>query len=89
MACGRQGGGKKENNQYHREWQNMLKVITALQAMLIARESNEDGGYTLEALLVGTIGVALIITLFAPIQGVIGTIINSVEDLINNPPAVP
>ncbi len=67
----------------------MLKVITALQAMLMTRESNEDGGYTLEALLVGTIGVALIITLFAPIQAVIGTIIDSVEDLINNPPAVP
>ena len=59
----------------------MKEIIEALSAALTASK-DEAGGYTLEALLIGAVGVALIITLFQPVQDLFNAAINAVTALL-------
>ena len=56
----------------------MLKVIVALQTALIEAKEKEDGGYTLEALLIGAVGVAIVLALAAPVRELFQTAIDAV-----------
>lgn len=56
----------------------MLKVIVALQTTLIEAKEKEDGGYTLEALLIGAVGVAIVLALAAPVRELFQTAIDAV-----------
>jgi hypothetical protein len=56
----------------------MLKVIVALQTALIEAKEKEDGGYTLEALLIGAVGVAIVLALAAPVRDLFQTAIDAV-----------
>lgn len=59
----------------------MKEIIEALSAALTANK-DETGGYTLEALLIGAVGVALIITLFQPVQDLFNAAIGAVTNLL-------
>lgn len=59
----------------------MKEIIETLSAALQASK-DESGGYTLEALLIGAVGVALIITLFQPVQDLFNAAISAVTDLL-------
>ncbi len=54
----------------------MKEIIEAL------RENKEDGGYTLEALLVGAVGVALILALFTPVQAMFEGVVTAVANFV-------
>ncbi len=60
----------------------MLKVIVALQTALIEAKEKEDGGYTLEALLIGAVGVAIVLALAAPVRDLFQTAIDAVATWI-------
>lgn len=59
----------------------MKEIMETLSAALQASK-DESGGYTLEALLIGAVGVALIITLFQPVQDLFQAAINAVQALL-------
>lgn len=60
----------------------MKEIMQTLTEAL--KESKEDGGYTLEALLVGAVGVALILALFTPVQNFFTTVLNGVETFVTS-----
>ena len=59
----------------------MKEIIETLSAALESSR-DETGGYTLEALLIGAVGVALIITLFQPVQDLFNAAIDAVTTLL-------
>ena len=58
----------------------MKEIMETLTKAL--KENKEDGGYTLEALLVGAVGVALILALFTPIQTMFEGVITAVANFV-------
>lgn len=59
----------------------MKEIIQALTAAL-EKSKEENGGYTLEALLIGAVGVALIIGLFPLVETLFTRAINAVDSLL-------
>lgn len=59
-----------------------MKEIMQTVAKALQENKDENGGYTLEALLVGAVGVALILALFTPVRLMFEAVVQGVANFV-------